>query len=62
MYIHIHKKDGITLGDLRTVVQETEQLPEDTIVYVPSDFCNSQEANIKVTEVIAENKRISFCY
>lgn len=62
MQIHISNKNGITLGDLRNLVQETEQLSENTIILVPEDYFSPDVADTKVTEVIADEESISFYY
>lgn len=66
MYISIGNENCLTLEDLRNVVRETEQLPDDIPIVIAKESFNNYEDEesdidfLNVTEIIADEESIAF--
>ena len=59
MHINVANKNGITLGDLRNVDQETEQLPDNLPIFKSIYKHGFHTSYKKVTEITANNTNIN---
>lgn len=58
MYVSVGNENGITLGDLRKVVRETEQLPNNIPIFKTIYKHGFHTSNKRITEITANHTNI----